>query len=251
MRKTRFLLTTGGLTATLMLGLTACQSATTTSNIDKRTAEPTVEYPTKTATAEASPANPIEQYKQKIVREAMEGLRYDSGRVEIDLQHPRNLENIGNLHAARAAYDQGQFDLDNHNNILGAIRNFTDAVIIAPNEPTLYIALGEALSYKGRNKPAEAAFRTALDLNPNMIDAMQDLANLLNSVGRENEAIAEWNAVLKLDPNNAEAHGRLALAYYYQNDYAQSQNHLRRADQLGYDGIPPQFRPLLASHSGK
>jgi len=251
MPKTRFLLTTGGLTAILMLGLTACQSTSVTTNIDKRTVDPSVEYAPQTATADASPLNPIEQYKQKVVREAMEGLRYDSGRVEIDKMHPRNLENIGNLDAARTAYEQGQYDLDNHNNFLGAIRNFSDAVIIAPDEPTLYVALGEALSYKGQNKPAEASFRTALDLNPNLIEARQDLANLLNSLGRDNEAIAEWNSILTLDPNNAEAHGRLALAYYYQNDYTQSQKHLRRADQLGYDGIPPQFRPLLASHSGQ
>ena len=248
MRKTRFLLTTGGITATLMFGLTACQSTSITSNMDKPTINPSVEYAPQTATADA---NPIEQYKQKVVREAMEGLRYDTGRVEIDKTHPRNLENIGNLDAAHAAHEQGQYNLNNHNNFLGAIRNFSDAVIIAPDEPTLYVSLGEALSYKGQNKPAEASFRTALDLNPNLIDARQDLAALLYSVGRENEAIEEWNAVLTLDPNNAEAHGRLALAYYYQNDYTQSQNHLRRADQLGYDGIPPQFRPLLASHSGK
>lgn len=251
MRKTRFLLTTGGLTATLMVGLTACQSTTTTAYIDHQTTDTTVEYAPQTATSEASPVNPIEQYKQKVVREAMEGLRYDTGRVEIDKRHPRNLEGVGNFDAARAAYERGQYDLNNHNNFLGAIRNFSDAVIIAPNEPNLYIALGEALSYKGQTKPAEAAFRTAIDFDPNLIDARQDLANLLYSSGRSNEAIEEWNTILTLDPNNAEAHGRLALAYYYQNDYAKSNNHLRRADQLGYDGIPAQFRPLLASRSGE
>jgi len=245
------MLASGGLVAAALVGLLAgCQSTSMTS-VDKRTADPNVEYPPQTATADASPANPIEQYKQKILREAMQGLRYDTGRVRIDPDHPRNLQGVGTIEAARAKYRQGEYDLTHYNNFLGAIRNFSDAVIIKPDEPTLYLGLGKSLDYKGRPEQAEAAYRTALDLNPELVEAHALLAANLYAAGKDQNAIDEWNLVIGLDPNDGEAHGRLALAYYYQNNYTLSQKHLEQADRLGYDGIPPQFRPLLASHSGR
>jgi len=240
-----------GLAAAALVGLLAgCQSTSITS-VDKRTADPNVEHAPQTATADASPTNPIQQYKQKVLREAMQGLRYDTGRVRIDSEHPRNLEGVGTLEAARAKYRQGEFDLAYYNNFLGAIRKFSDAVIIKPDEPTFYLGLGKALEYKGRPEQAEAAYRTALDLNPELVEAHALLAANLYAAGKYQNAIDEWNLVVSLDPNNGEAHGRLALAYYYQNNYALSQEHLEQADRLGYDGIPPQFRPLLASHAGR
>lgn len=244
------MLASGGLVAAALVGLLAgCQSTSITS-VDKRTADPNVEDVPQTATADASPANPIEQYKQKVLRQAMQGLRYDTGRVRIDPDHPRDIEGIGNIEAARAKYREGELDLANYNNFLGAIRNFSDAVIIRPDEPSFYLGLGQSLDYKGRAKQAEAAYRTALDLDPELVEAHAFLAANLYAAGEFQSAIDEWNLVVGLDPNNGEAHGRLALAYYYQRNYTLSQKHLKEADRLGYDGIPPQFRPLLTSHSG-
>ncbi len=219
------------------LGLAGCQSTPTeTAHIAGESA--------------AQGTSPIENYKQQIVREAMAGLRYDSGRVELDPLVGRDVGNVGDLDAAYAEFAAGEFDLTHENQFLKAIRHFSDAVMMVQDEPTFYVGLGQALDFKGRATQAEAAYRTALDLDPQSAEAHQLLAAHLYSYGRATEAISEWRAVLALEYNTAAAHGRLALAYYYQNDYAASARHLHEADRLGYD-TPPQFRPLLAAALGQ
>jgi tetratricopeptide (TPR) repeat protein len=114
-----------------------------------------------------------------------------------------------------------------------------------PGEAKYYIGLGQALDYKGKPKEAEAAYRTALDLDSDLREAHERLAHNLYAHGRYDEAIKTWNELVARDPNNAEAHNRLSLAYYYTGQYAESWRHLLKAEQLGY-AMPPQFRPLLA-----
>ena len=195
----------------------------------------------------AAAVSPIESYKQKVVRDAMAGLTYDSGRVEIDRENPRTLVGIGDADAAHTKYEEGLFELGNHNNFLGAIRAFSDAVIMMPGEADYYVGLGKALDYKGKPRQAEAAYRSALDLKPDHHEGLERLAHNLYAHGKYDDAINTWQKLVERDPNNAEAHGRLALAYYYAGRYAESWRHTHRAEELGY-ALPSQFRPLLTQH---
>lgn len=209
-----------------------------------------VRSPQSSVAQPAGSASPIENYKRKVMREAMAGLRYDTGRVEVDLEQAGALGGIGDLEAAYVEYAAGEDDLANYNNFIGAIRHFSNAVMMMPNEATFYLGLGRALAYKGRAESAESAFRTALDLDADWAEAHELLAEHLYSYGKYDEAIAEWQAALAIDGNLGAAQGRLALAYYYQNDYVRAEQHLREADRLGYE-MPAQFRPLLAAELGQ
>jgi len=198
---------------------------------------------TKTASADAGP---IENYKQQVFREATEGLRYDTGRVEIDAASARTLEGVGDPEAAQAHYEEGRFQLGNHNNFLGAIRAFSDAVIMAPDEARYYVALGQALDYKGSPEYAQAAYRTAIDLDPMLVEAHARFAANLYGMGEAEQAIDVWREVLALDPDHAEAHGMLARALYYEHEYDTAWRHLVEAERLG-ENMPQPLRSRLAA----
>lgn len=196
-----------------------------------------------TQPAQNTGLNPIQQYKQQRMADAMRGLDYETGRVVIDQKIAAEIARPGTVEEAIVEARRGE-ELLTTNHFEESISAFTRAVIIASDAPEMYKGLAGALVLKGRMKEAEAALRTAIDLDTDYIDARFDLAHLLQLQGRIEEAIDAWYEVLAADADHAHAHYRLALAQYYANHYADSWTHVHRAEDLGLN-MPPQFRPLL------
>ena len=89
-----------------------------------------------------------------------------------------------------------------------------------------------------------SSYRTALDLEPDRIGALFEVAMLL---AREQDfagAIDEMDRVLELDPDHAVAHERLAIWHYYLDDFNAAREHSARAEALGH-AMPPQFKQLI------
>jgi len=179
-----------------------------------------------------SGTSPAESYKQRVLREAMRGLRYDTGRVRIDETDRREVDRPGDPTAAREDAERGEMFLRRNVEVF-AIGAFTEAVITTPDDPALYEGLGRALRRKGKIDEAEAALRTAIDRDPGFALARRDLAELLDANGRRNEAIEEWNRVLAIDPADGRAHARLAAVHLLRGDLDAARTHGETAERLG------------------
>lgn len=190
--------------------------------------------------------DPGSDYRRELDRIAMRGLHYDSGRVRIDRAAAGELVPVPDPALAAIERDQGLFELEEVNDRHAAIAALTRAVIHDPADPLSHEALGRALLAKGKAPQSEAAFRTALDLDPDFHEARFQLGAMLQMSGRNAEAVEQWLAVVAGDPDHREAHIRLAIELYYAGRYGESWHHVHEAERLGL-GVPPQFRPLLSA----
>lgn len=220
----------------LVIFLTGCQANPSQSR-------PAVEQ----TEAARPPMLPLSEWKEQRTIHAMRGLRYDSGRVELDQPAASQIAPQRSREQAFAEMQRG-VELHQQNYKTDALATLTKAVLLAPDEGELYLPLGRALQTKGKTSEALAAFATMLDLLPESLDARVALALTLQRSGDGPAAIDMWNSVLERRADDAEAHRHLAILYYYQRDYAAAWLHVRTVEDLNQT-VPPQFRSLLASKS--
>ncbi len=192
-------------------------------------------------------APPPSHYRAELLRQAMRGLRYDGGRVEIDEAAAGTVAWRGTFDQAVAEYERARALL-RQNQRIQAIAAHTRAVLTAPDQAVLYEGLGTALLAKHKTSEAMAAFRTALDLDRESVAARFNLARALQAVGSFEEAVDELREVIRVEPDHAAAHGRLAILLYYLEDDTGAWAHVRQAESLG-SSVPPQFRKLLAQRT--
>ena len=131
---------------------------------------------------------PPNEYRRSLTREAMRGLRYDTGRVEIDEQEAATIVQQQDHRQAEAEHARGQ-KLLARNAVIQAVQAHTKAVLLDPDDAKFYEGLGTALLVKRKISQAAAAFRTALDLAPDSISARFKLADSLGRLGLRQEAI--------------------------------------------------------------
>jgi tetratricopeptide (TPR) repeat protein len=73
----------------------------------------------------------------------------------------------------------------------------------------VYTNLGNCLERIGKSDAAEAAYRTAISLQPDAAQAHYNLGFLLAQMGRKKDAIAEVEKAISLEPGNADARALL------------------------------------------
>ena len=227
------------LMAATAFALSACKSETPKQSALRPAQDDVRLAPTRTAAAVTSP----EDYRRGRLREAMRGLGYDTGRVVVDEQFAATIAERGDRLAARAAFNRGE-SLLAENDFIGAVAALTRAVVITPDQPAFYAALGWALVGKGLDTEAEATFRTGLDLEPDSVALRFRLADVLQRQGRLDDARNAFERVLELDPTHGDAHGRLAVLRYYAGDTVAAWSHVGAAAAAGYP-VPPQLFSLL------
>lgn len=192
-----------------------------------------------------SGANPIETYKQKMLREAMQGLRYASGRVEIDPETANKVARRGTAKDAQALVGKAQKQLSLNDNLEG-IRSATKAVITSPELPDAYVILGKALITKGRIAESGMAFEMARALRDGDANTHFELGMYFHRIADLDRSVLEFLRTVELDPKHKEAHARLAVAYYYQQNYSEAWRWITRSEKIGAD-VPPQLKTLLAA----
>ena len=97
--------------------------------------------------------------------------------------------------------------------------------------------LGNALRAAARNDEAAQAYRTALDLQPDLVDARVNLANALLDQGEIQAAEGEYRQALRDDPRSVAAHINMA-------DLLLTDGRLEEAEQLCRTAL--QIVPRLA-----
>lgn len=196
-----------------------------------------------TPTGSAS-ANPVENYKDQRMREAMRGLDYSSGRVVLT-REAATIASRGTT-AEAAKLDREADQLFDKNDFPVTIAAYTKAVIVDPTRAETYLGLSQALLGKGKESEAQAALRTALDLEPNNLQAHVLLARTIDRKGVSEPTIDAWNEVLAIDAKHGEAHARIAIATYYQGDAVGSLRHIESAEKNGGE-VPAHFKSMVVA----
>jgi len=75
-------------------------------------------------------------------------------------------------------------------------------------------------------------FQRAVELNPQMAAAHNNIASIYANCGQTQEAIDKYEEALSLDPNLASAHYGLGLAYKKLNEKAQPISEFKKAIAL-------------------
>jgi len=89
-----------------------------------------------------------------------------------------------------------------------AITKLKQAISYQKNEKSmvpLYTDLGNNYMRAGRYKPAEIAFKNALKIAPDFVNAHYGLAGAYLQQNQENEALEELQKVIELAPDSQEA----------------------------------------------
>ena len=114
---------------------------------------------------------------------AIDGLSFDTGLVVIEPNSRRSNYKLGN-----ALHEQG-LEAYSRNRIIDALALFSKAIHTAPDLAIAYNSLGQALHAEGEADYALAAYRTALSLDKNLIDAKYNIALHLGMTGKRVQAI--------------------------------------------------------------
>jgi tetratricopeptide (TPR) repeat protein len=93
--------------------------------------------------------------------------------------------------------------------------------------------LGLALKAKNRLDKAIAAYKKAIDLDPNCAAVYFDLGRALRSAKRLDEAVAAYKAAIKLQPDYPEALCNLGLVLRSQGQLSASLDFIKRGHTLG------------------
>lgn len=188
--------------------------------------------------------SPMDNYKSRVLREAMLGLDYSSGYVTLSQDAGKVAQRGSRVDADRAAAVAAT-TLEG-NLYVEAIRDYTKAVIVDPTRAETYAGLGLALSVKGRNDEAFAAYKTALKLNPELPEALRLYGRALDARGDYDEAIATYENLSKVAPGDAEAPTRLAVLHLALGRAGKAAIFAQRAEALG-GSLPPQVKEQLGN----
>jgi len=106
-------------------------------------------------------------------------------------------------------------DKGHHRKAIEAIRK---AVQHNPTLASAHNNLGNALSDQGLHEEAMESYLTAVKINPDSAEMHSNLGNSLYELGRYDEAVAKYNRALELKPDYAEAHNNLSRFKTYTKD---------------------------------
>jgi tetratricopeptide (TPR) repeat protein len=107
------------------------------------------------------------------------------------------------------------------------------AIQLQPDLAVAHNNLGIVLNNQGQLAEAETEFRAAIRLKPDDAASHNNLANALRAQGRLADAEAEYRVALRLKPDDAEAHCNLGHLLRQAGRYAEALEELRRGHELG------------------
>ena len=97
----------------------------------------------------------------------------------------------------------------------GAMHTLEDIMQIRPGDPEALFMLGMVYKDQGKTEQAIGAFQSAVERNPDMVEAWVILGDLMDRTHNP-MAIQYFDNAIRVDPNNVEA--LHAKAYYLQNN---------------------------------
>ncbi len=109
----------------------------------------------------------------------------------------------------------------------------------------IYSALGYTYEQQKDYKNAIAAYREAIKLDKDNLDAMRGLAqNLLND-NQVDAALQQYAAVQEADPEDPQAALRIAEIYRHQGKFQQAMDNLKKAEAMVQDSLEVRYNEAL------
>jgi serine/threonine protein kinase/Flp pilus assembly protein TadD len=129
-----------------------------------------------------------------------------------------------------------------------AVRYFTAALALRPDNPGIYLNRGQALWAAGERDAAIADFRQAVARAPDYLVARLSLGSRLRAIGRLDDAITEFRAALRINPRSAPAHSNLGVALLDRGRPEEALAEYREAIRLQTDFAPAHYNLGEALH---
>jgi tetratricopeptide (TPR) repeat protein len=120
------------------------------------------------------------------------------------------------------------------------------AAIYAPNSRIVHIALGRLAEDSGRLEAAFEEYETALRINADVIDALNNEAFVYARMGDWNKAARNFERIVALTPDKALAHFNLSFAYAVQKNYAGATREQKKAIELDPNNLHNEWRRNLS-----
>jgi len=109
----------------------------------------------------------------------------------------------------------------------------------------MYAALGFTYEQQKDFKNAISAYRKALALDKENLDAMRGLAQNLTSDNQMEAALNQWRAVQDADPQDAQASLRVSEIYRRMGKFDQAMENLKKAESLVPDMLEASYNEAL------
>jgi protein kinase/serine/threonine-protein kinase len=117
------------------------------------------------------------------------------------------------------------------------------ALLLDPNLAEAHLARGRLLWTPSNHFPHDEAiqeYRRALELNPNLDEARNQLAVVYGHIGLLEEALQELDKAVAVNPGNTLARYRIGETYLFQGNYEQALKILQN--------VPKEANPSLVGH---
>lgn len=118
-----------------------------------------------------------------------------------------------------------------------AVGASTNAVQLAPDVPSVRLALGLSLVNSGRNAEAVQELQRVLAARPNDDEARRYLGRALAALGRLDEALGEWRRALSTRPNNWQALSDMGRALFEARRFEEAEAAYRQLVALQADNV--------------
>lgn len=110
---------------------------------------------------------------------------------------------------------------------------FTQAGKLNPRSLDAHVYLAISLMQQGKDEPAIAALKIALNIQPALPMALANLVALLHKMERQREALPYQEQWLQVEPSSCGAHYSAAVLYQTLRELAQARMHYERVLALG------------------
>lgn len=119
-----------------------------------------------------------------------------------------------------------------------ALQLFRQAVTVVPESGAPHLLIGAELMQIGRVDDAEAAYATALHLDPGLDIARFQLGLLRFTSGRVSEAMATWEPLSAQPRDDALAHAVRGFAALAVDDFERATGSFLRSKSLATENVP-------------
>lgn len=159
-----------------------------------------------------------------------------SVRINLAYTRKRNPKVVDTITKARPLFERGS-----PKNYQKALAMYEKATKTDPNDSEGWYMTARARRALADFSGAEAAYRKALEVDPDYFDARSSFGGMLLDTGNYDESIRQLNRVLARRPSHEMAHTMLTMAYHMKGMYAQSVDAGRKAVALDPKTAEPHF----------
>jgi tetratricopeptide (TPR) repeat protein len=167
------------------------------------------------------------------------GLNHDSAKAEEQFKEAQKLDSGSEevaLNMARLYSDQGD---------PGRAAEVLSAIPVDDRSPRIEFALGASYEQLKKNKDAVAAYRRALDMEPDNLDTERGLANALLSDGQLDEALKVLNGIVAAEPQDAQSQIHISEIQRRKGQYDLALKTLDKAKPLAPDSLELTYNEAL------